>query len=144
MKTAKALGFMLVFAVPAQMPLAAWLSAHSGWPNAMCWVPLVFLFVLLPAFDYLLGHDPVNVPVDEERATALNPWFRVLTLLALPVQLALILWSCWWFVHAKLSFVGAAGWLLSQGLVGGILAINTAHELIHKDAPVERLAGGRC
>jgi hypothetical protein len=62
MKTAKALGFSLVFAVPAQMPLAAWLSAHAAWPNAMCWYPLVFLFVLLPAFDYLLGHDPVNVP----------------------------------------------------------------------------------
>jgi alkane 1-monooxygenase len=142
MKTAKALGFTLVFAVPAQMPLAAWLSAHSSLPNAMCWFPLVFLFVLLPAFDYLLGHDPANVPAEEERATALNPWFRVLTLLALPVQVALLAWSGWWFAHAQLSLVGAAGWLLSQGLVGGILAINTAHELIHKDGRLERVAGG--
>lgn len=142
MKTWKALGFTMVFAVPAQMPLSAWLSAHSGLPNAMCWSPLVFLFVLLPACDYLLGHDPANVPADAERATALNPWFRALTLLALPVQLALILWSGWWFAHAELSWLGASGWLLSQGLVGGILAINTAHELIHKDAPIERLAGG--
>jgi len=142
MKTAKALGFTLVFAVPAQMPLAAWLSAHSAWPNAMCWFPLVFLFVLLPAFDYLLGHDPVNVPVDEGRPHARDPWFRAPRLWPLPVQLALYGWSGWWFALAELSFVGAAGWLLSQGLVGGILAINTAHELIHKDAPIERLAGG--
>ena len=35
-----------------------------------------------------------------------------------------------------------AGWLLSQGLVGGILAINTAHELIHKDSKFERGVGG--
>jgi hypothetical protein len=28
------------------------------------------------------------VPTEEERAVALNPWFRALTLLALPVQLA--------------------------------------------------------
>ena len=82
------IGFTLVFAVPAQMPLSAWLSAHSGLPNAMCWSPLVFLFVLLPACDYLLGHDPANVPADAERAIALNPWFRALTLLARPVQLA--------------------------------------------------------
>ncbi len=138
----KALGFTLVFLVPAQMPLAAWLSAHTAFPNAMCWTPLVFLFVLLPAFDYLLGRDPANVPADAERETALNPWFRTLTLLALPVQVALLVWSAWWFVHADLSWIGVAGWLLSQGLVGGILAINTAHELIHKDAPIERLAGG--
>ena len=138
----KAVGFTLVFAVPAQMPMAAWLSANSSFPNAMCWYPLVFLFVLLPSFDYLLGRDPANVLAEAERDTALNPWFRALTLLALPVQVALLIWSAAWFAHADLTWIGAIGWLLSQGLVGGILAINTAHELIHKDAPIERLAGG--
>lgn len=34
------------------------------------------------------------------------------------------------------------GWLLSQGIVGGVLAINVAHELIHKDTALERGAGG--
>ena len=100
MKPAKALGFTLVFAVPAQMPLAAWLGAQTGWPNAMAWYPLVFLFVLLPAADYLLGHDPANVSPEAERATALHPWFRALTLLALPVQVGLLAWSGWWFAHA--------------------------------------------
>ena len=138
----KAIGFTLVFLVPAQMPLAAWLGARTGWVAAMCWFPLVFLFVLLPAMDYALGHDPANVPADAERSTALHPWFRALTLLALPVHLGLLAWSGWWFANTTLGWAGAIGWLLSQGLVGGILAINTAHELIHKDAPVERLAGG--
>lgn len=141
MNRLKALGFLLVFLVPMQMPVAAWLSGHSGWPNAMTWYPLFFLFVLLPAADYLLGHDPVNVPADSEREVALNPWFRALTLLALPVQLALLAWSGHWFANAQLNWFGMAGWLFSQGLVGGILAINTAHELIHKDGRIERLAG---
>jgi alkane 1-monooxygenase len=137
----KAIGFTLVFLVPAQMPLAAWPVARTGWV-AMCWFPLVFLFVLLPAMDYALGHDPANVPADAERGTALHPWFRALTLFALPVQAGLLAWSGWWFANTNLGWVGATGWLLSQGLVGGILAINTAHELIHKDARLERLAGG--
>src|SRR5689334_15415636 len=72
----KALGFTLVFLVPAQMPLAAWLGARTGWLDAMCWFPLFFLFVMLPAVDYLLGHDPANVAPADERAVALNPWFR--------------------------------------------------------------------
>ena len=141
MNRLKAFGFLLVFLVPAQMPLAAWLVEHSAWPNVMTWFPLFFLFVMLPTVDYLLGHDPVNVPAEAERRVALDPWFKALTLLALPVQLALIAWSGYWFVHAQLSWFGMTGWLLSQGLVGGILAINTAHELIHKDERIERLAG---
>jgi alkane 1-monooxygenase len=138
----KALGFAFVFLVPAQMPLAAWLGARTGYLDAMCWYPLFFLFVMLPALDYLLGHDPADVPVAEERAVALQPWFRALTVLALPVQLALLAWSGAWFAHTDLQWHGTIGWLLSQGLVGGILAINTAHELIHKDAKFERLVGG--
>ena len=138
----KAFGFLLVFAVPAQMPLAAWLAAITGWPNASAWFPLFFLFVMLPTVDWLLGHDPRNVPPEQERQVAMQPWFRALTLLALPVHCAVLVWSAAWFMQAPLELVGQAGWLLSQGLVGGILAINTAHELIHKDGRLEPLVGG--
>ena len=44
----KALAFLLVFLVPAQMPLAAVLAGLYGHANAFAWFPLVFLFVLLP------------------------------------------------------------------------------------------------
>lgn len=138
----KAYAFLLVFLVPAQMPLAAWLAVRTGWPDAMAWFPLFFLFVMLPSVDYLLGHDPANIPAERERAVALDPWFKALTLLALPVQIVLLAWSGWWFAGANLGPLGKAGWLLSQGVVGGILAINTAHELIHKDARLEQWAGG--
>ena len=138
----KAFGFLLVFVVPAQMPLAAWLASSTGWPNASAWFPLFFLFVMLPTVDWLLGHDPRNVAPEQERQVALQPWFRAVTLFALPVQCAVLVWSAAWFMQAPLDLVGQAGWLLSQGLVGGILAINTAHELIHKDGRLEPLVGG--
>lgn len=139
---AKRLAFLLVFIVPLLMPAAAWLGHASGRMELMAWFPLFFLFVLLPAADYALGHDPVNVAPDQERAMSANPWFRGLTLACLPVQLALLAWSAHWFAQAGLGPLGAAGWLLSQGVVGGIIAINTAHELIHKDGRLEPLAGG--
>ena len=142
MPTRKALAFLLVFIVPALMPAAAWLGQASGRPGAMAWFPLFFLFVLLPALDYLLGHDPVNVPAQAEAAVARAPWFRALTLACLPVQVAVLAWSAHWFAGAGLGPAGMAGWLLSQGVVGGILAINTAHELIHKDGRLEPLVGG--
>lgn len=142
MPTRKALAFLLVFVVPALMPAAAWLGTATGRPDLMAWFPLFFLFVLLPTLDYALGHDPVNVPADRERKVAQSPWFKALTLACLPVQLAVLAWSAAWFVAADFGPAGIAGWLLSQGVVGGILAINTAHELIHKDGRLEPAVGG--
>lgn len=142
MPTGKALAFLLVFVVPALMPAAAWLGLATGRPDLMAWFPLFFLFVMLPAADHALGHDPANVPPEREREVALRPWFKALTLACLPVQLALLAWSAHWFASAGFGPAGLAGWLLSQGVVGGILAINTAHELIHKDGRLEPAVGG--
>ncbi len=142
MHPGKAFAFLLVFVVPALMPAAGWLAAATGLPNLMAWFPLFFLFVLVPAADYTLGHDPVNIPADRERDVAQQPWFKWLTLACLPVHLAVLAWSAHWFVNAGLAPAGMAGWLLSQGVVGAILAINTAHELIHKDGKLEPIAGG--
>jgi alkane 1-monooxygenase len=52
------------------------------------------------------------------------------------------LFGAWVLANAPLSLIGAAGWVLSIGLVGGVTAINTAHELIHKPGRLERWAGG--
>ncbi|GAB6195191.1 alkane 1-monooxygenase [Lysobacter xanthus] len=136
----KRLGFLFVFVVPALMPVAAALGRASGHADAMAWFPLAFLFVLLPLADYALGHDPDN-PAEPARLEQ-DRWFPALTLLALPVQIVLLAWSARWFAQAPLAPVGMLGWLLSQGVVSGVLAINTAHELIHKDTRLERAAGG--
>ena len=138
----KRLGFLFVFVVPALMPAAAWLGARSGYPDLMAWFPLFFLFVLLPLADYGLGHDPRNPDAAQAKALEADRWFRIMTLAVLPVQVGVLAWSARHFAHADFGAAGIAGWLLSQGIVGGVLAINVAHELIHKDTALERGAGG--
>lgn len=138
----KALGFLLVFLVPATLPMAAWMADRTGDPSLWVWFPLFVLFVVLPISDYSLGHDPGNVPAERERDLAHSRWFRGLTLAALPVHWGVLAWSAWWFTHASLEPLGLLGWVLSQGVVGGVLAINTAHELIHKDSRIEQASGG--
>lgn len=138
----KRLGFLVVFIVPALLPAAAWLGARSGQPDAMAWFPLFFLFVLLPVADFALGHDPCNPSADAAAQLDGERWFRALTLLALPVQLGVLAWSMHHVVTAGLAPPGVIGWCLSQGIVGGVLAINVAHELIHKDSRLEQWAGG--
>ena len=136
----KRLGFLLVFAVPALMPAAAALGDATGHADAAAFLPLAVLFVLLPIADWALGHDAANPPdaatLEHDRS------FRAITLLALPVQLVLLAWSARYFTLGGLGPVGLVGWLLSQGVVSGVLAINVAHELIHRDTRLERTAGG--
>ncbi len=138
----KRLGFLVVFVVPALMPAAAWLGAAWDHADVMAWFPLFFLFVLLPLADYALGHDPRNPDPAQALSLEQQPWFRVMTLSALPVQFVVLAWSMAHFSTAGFGLGGVIGWLLSQGIVGGVLAINVAHELIHKDTRLERTAGG--
>ncbi|MBL8274830.1 MAG: hypothetical protein JNJ74_13500, partial [Xanthomonadales bacterium] len=129
----KPLGYLLAYLVPALVPLSAWLGAITGRHDAAAWVPLLVLFVLLPLADHAIGRDASN-PADDGEVAALEArdGYRVLTLLALPVQLLLLGWSAWAFVTLPLGPLGQAGWILSQGIVSGTFAITVAHELIHK------------
>ena len=142
MSRARALAFLLAYVVPALMPAAAWLGAWTGRVDAAAWFPLAFLFVLLPLADYAIGIGRENPSASEAAALEASLYFRVITWLCLPVQLVLLAWSAAYFVSTPMSFGGAAGWVLSQGVVSGVLAINVAHELIHKDSRFEQVLGG--
>lgn len=142
MPTWKRYGFAFVFIVPALMPLAAWLGRAAGQADLMAWFPLFFLFVLVPLADYLVGHDPANPDPALAPALEAEAWFRWLTLAVVPAQFLTLAWSLHHGTGAGFSLAGAVGWWLSLGLVGGVLAINVAHELIHKDTALERFAGG--
>ncbi|MFC0679692.1 alkane 1-monooxygenase [Lysobacter korlensis] len=138
----KRYGFTLVYLVPALVPAAAALGQWTGQLDLMAWFPLFFLLVLVPIADYAIGRDPSNPAADEAARLDREVWFRALTLLAVPVHLGLLAWSAQHFVTTPFGPAGQVGWLLAQGVVGGVLAINTAHELIHKDTRLERGAGG--
>lgn len=139
---AKALGYLLIFIIPALMPLAALLANVTGSPNFAAWSPLFVLFVLLPCADYIVGRDRNNPNTAAMSTLEAQRYYRILTLLCVPAYLSALLYSGAYFANAALSIAGQLGWLLSQGVVGGIVAINVAHELIHKSNKLEQGAGG--
>lgn len=142
MSRLKAFGFLLAFLTPALMPWSAWLARNTAHPDLAAWFPLFFLFVLLPLADYAIGRDADNPDADLAEQLDSGHWFRSLTLICVPVQLVLVYWSCGQFQLLPLAWSGKLGWLLSQGVVSGVLAINVAHELIHKSSRFEPWAGG--
>jgi alkane 1-monooxygenase len=138
----KAASFLLAYLVPALMPFAAWLGDASGDADAAAWFPLLFLFVLLPVADYAIGIGRDNPTSESALELERSAWFRWLTWLCLPVQLALLAWSTAHFVGTPYTSAGQIGWVLSQGVVSGVMAINVAHELIHKEPRFEQWLGG--
>jgi alkane 1-monooxygenase len=139
----KALGYLLAFITPALMPISVAMAQRGVLPaDLAAWFPLFFLFVLLPLFDYLIGKDASNPDEIEAERLQLRRWYQLLTLACLPIQLALVFWSAAMFSAMEWSLAGKLGWVISQGVVSGVLAINVAHELIHKSSKVETVAGG--
>ncbi len=136
-------GYVAVF-VTASLPLqAVGLMRLGVAPDLAAWLPLAVIFGLVPLLDVLAGHDRGN-PASAEQARRLEQqrWFRVLTWLCVPLWLALLAWCMRQFLSLPMGLAGRAGWLLSTGVLGGILAINVAHELIHKAGRLEPLLGG--
>jgi alkane 1-monooxygenase len=130
-------------ALPLLMPFslwnAHWLGLRFNALDAFAFMPLLMIFGVLTFIDYVVGRDTTNMPLKDPRFRA---WFRALPLLCVPVHLATVAWAMHVFTNAPFSTVGAIGWVLSMGTVSGVLAINVAHELIHKPSRVEQFGGG--
>lgn len=133
----------LLFLLPLALPLGTvWLGTATGhWDVAAFYTPFWY-FVLIPVLDWMIGQDPANPADTDEGWLSADRFYRVLTLACLPLYAALMLWGAHVFVTAPFSWAGMAGWVISIGCVGGVAAINTGHEMIHKSTRLEQWAGG--
>jgi alkane 1-monooxygenase len=133
----------LIFLLPLSLPVVAyWIASRYGiWDLAAYYTPFWY-FVLIPILDALIGQDPANPAESDEGWLSSQNFYRVLTLACLPLHAMLLLWGAWVFVTAPFSWIGQIGWIVSMGCVGGVAAINTGHELIHKPTRLEQWAGG--
>jgi alkane 1-monooxygenase len=141
MQRLKPLGYLVVFLIPALLPLSLWFFPDHL--QVAAWMPIFVLFGLIPLADWFIGKDPQN-PKDQAELLRLQnaKYYRVLTLLCLPVQMVLLFWSAEQWVLLPLDPFAKTGWVLSHGLISAIVSINTAHELIHQRSWIERFFGG--
>lgn len=136
-------GYLSIFVIIPILPWAWHHGMQNGTQDFWAWFPLIFIFGIIPVLDYIIGKDPSNPDEDTQVPTmSQERIYRVFTLMVVPAWLALLAFSGWAFVNSGFSLAGQVGWLLSTGVIGGILAINVGHELIHKDPKLENWAGG--
>jgi alkane 1-monooxygenase len=132
--------YWLLVLLPLLMPAGLALRALPGMGSLFAWVPLLVLFGLLPVLDVLIGRDAVN---PETGKSSSYPEVLIPVAVSL-VYIPVLAWSVWiaGTRSSDWSTIALVGWTLSLGNIGGIAAINVAHELIHRRKKSLQALGG--
>jgi alkane 1-monooxygenase len=132
----KRYAWLLGLIVPT-LPFLAWgLVEVTGLGIFWFYGPFL-VFGIFPLLDLAIGMDAANPPDSVVKWLEQDRYYRWCTYLYIPIQYAGLLLACWLWSSGKLSIVEDVGLAFTMAMVSGI-AINTAHELGHKRASVER------
>ena len=102
-----------------------------------CWIPLIYLFFLIPLVELLIKPDEKNLSEEEEKVAKSNPIFDYLLWLTVPLQLA-ALYVFLTSVDVSAPVADTAGRVVAMGLLCGTFGINAAHELGHRVNKMEQ------
>ena len=118
-------------------PFLAWAYVRVTGLGAFWFLGPILVFGVFPVIDILRGLDKSNPPDSVIKWLEQDRYYRWCTYAFIPLQYAGLVFACWLWADGGLSTVDGIGLALTMGIVSGI-GINTAHELGHKRAGLER------
>ena len=119
------------------LPFICLALVHLSGSNALWWFGPCFVYLIVPALDWLIGHDRSNPPESLVAELESQRWYRWITYAYIPLQYAATVLGAWVAVSTPLAWWEWIGLIATIGIVNGI-GINTAHELGHKREALER------
>lgn len=123
------------YVAPFSLFFLAYLSFNSsGW---YCWIPLIYIFVLVPLAELFISPDPTNLDAAEEQLAKANRIYDFILWLIVPAQFVL-LYIFLKTLDANDPFIDTLGKIISMGLLCGTFGINVAHELGHRRSRFEQ------
>jgi alkane 1-monooxygenase len=128
--------WMLGLVVPILPMAGAGMVDGTGW-ELFYWMGPIWILVLIPLADVLIGTDRANPPQWAVKELADDHYYRWLTYLYPPLQYFSFFAGCVIITTRDVTWFGALGLALTVGAVGGI-GIANAHELGHKREAVEK------
>jgi alkane 1-monooxygenase len=129
--------WILSVVYPLQPFLAIALHAKTG-NEAWFILPFLLNYLLAPMLDWIIGEDSNNPPEEVVMQLDQDPYYRQLTFAVIPLHFISLIGATWYATTQTLSWWAFALLAAFAGLVAG-LAINTAHELGHKNSKLEKL-----
>lgn len=138
----KKYGYWFFISIICMPYFSAIVGSYFNVPNVAAYFTLVYAFIIVPVLDHLIGHDLNNPDPAIIDDLSKQSYYKWVTLACLPLQYTALLFGAFYFMHADLNLLGAIGWVISVGVVTSSIGITVAHELIHKNSKLERVAGG--
>jgi alkane 1-monooxygenase len=132
----KRYAWLLGLIVPL-LPFIAWTWVELTGLGVFWWFGPILVFGIFSVLDVIVGMDAENPPDSIIKWLEQDRYYRWCTYAFIPVQYAGLVFACWLWSHGDLSTVDKIGLAFTMAMVSGI-AINTAHELGHKRASLER------
>lgn len=105
----------------------------------MLWIPLVFLYLVIPLLDHLFPNDRSNPPEQVVPQLEADLYYRVLNHITVPLHFLVLVAGAWFVANNDLGWSGLLALSLTVGAISGF-GINTGHELGHKKEVADRLA----
>jgi alkane 1-monooxygenase len=121
---------------PLQPLLGMGLHAYYG-NELLLLIPLLLTYIVVPSLDIVLGQDLDNPPEEVTHQLDQDRYYRYLTYAVVPVHYVTLFAGAWYAATQGLSGFGVVVLAINVGLTSG-LAINTGHELGHKNTQVEK------
>ena len=132
----KRYAWLLGLIVPL-LPFIAWAWVELTGLGVFWWFGPILVFGIFSVLDVIVGMDAENPPDSIIKWLEQDRYYRWCTYAFIPVQYAGLVFACWLWAHGDLTTVDKIGLAFTMAMVSGI-AINTAHELGHKRASLER------
>ncbi|MFY7866631.1 MAG: alkane 1-monooxygenase [Roseateles sp.] len=132
----KRYAWLMSLLVPASVTLGPALLSWSG-DARILWLPVAFLYGIVPLIDWLLGTDRSNPPESAVPALDADHYYRRITYALVPILWLAFIYCVWFVATHDLPWHGVLAMVIITGSVGGF-CINLGHELGHKQTALER------
>jgi alkane 1-monooxygenase len=130
-----ALRYLPAYTIPV---LVFYSMTAGGW---MVWLPVMYVFLVIPGLDLLVGADHSNLSLEQEAQAKSGRLYTLILWGFIPMQFGLLFWLGHLHLQGGLQPAEYAGIVLSIALSNGGIGITIAHELVHRSSKLEQWLG---
>ncbi len=134
--------WLLSILMPA-LPLTGMYLFYRTGLEWMLITPLMITYIAIPLLDHIVGSDSNNPPEEVVPQLEADTYYRYLTFISVPMHYIVLIVAAYIVGTGILSWWAIMLIAISAGGYNGF-AINTAHELGHKQTAMEQLLAKVC
>ncbi len=134
----KYLKYSIAFSLPLTVAIA---FTFDGW---LTFLPLLYIYGLVPLLELVLGSDPKNLSEAEAELRKVDPIYDYLLYLVVPIQYGFLVWFLATMSQSEMSWLTIVGRISAMGLMCGSFGINVATNSVIEQANSRNGCPNRC